>query len=129
MDSNNFLGNAGLGEREGRIACSLVAQRHYRLGHGVGRSGDIAAIQPKAAGSSLVARLTESMALDMLKLTGLRAIQSCIVLPVATGMGLVMTFLTLRKTRPKARYTRRGLTRATKRQKLYTPSYALLSCT
>lgn len=29
MDSNNFLGNCGVGEREGRVASSLVARRHY----------------------------------------------------------------------------------------------------
>ena len=47
MDSNNFLNNTGVGEREARVACSLVAQRHYRLSHGMGRSGDVAAEQPK----------------------------------------------------------------------------------
>lgn len=31
MDSNNFLGNCGVGEREGRVASSLVARRHYRF--------------------------------------------------------------------------------------------------
>ena len=30
MDSNNFPGNCGVGEREARIASSLVAKRHYR---------------------------------------------------------------------------------------------------
>lgn len=29
MDSNNFLGNCGVGEREGRVASALVARRHY----------------------------------------------------------------------------------------------------
>lgn len=48
MDSNNFLHNIGVGEREGRVACPMVARRHYRLAHGIGRSGDIAAQQPKA---------------------------------------------------------------------------------
>jgi O-phospho-L-seryl-tRNASec:L-selenocysteinyl-tRNA synthase len=47
MDSNNFRSSAGVGEREGRIACPLVARRHYNLAHGIGRSGDIAAEQPK----------------------------------------------------------------------------------
>lgn len=93
MDSNNFLGNCGVGEREGRVASSLVARRHYRsatislthiygrgwirrpsvvrrLIHGIGRSGDIAAIQPKAAGSSLLNKLTNSVVLDILKLSG-----------------------------------------------------------
>lgn len=99
MDSNNFLGNCGVGEREGRVASSLVARRHYRfrsfvlpvnhegsrdcsvlswpsavvcrLIHGIGRSGDIAAIQPKAAGSSLLNKLTNSVVLDILRLSGL----------------------------------------------------------
>lgn len=30
MDSNNFLSNCGVGEREGRVASALVARRHYR---------------------------------------------------------------------------------------------------
>lgn len=47
MDSNNFPDNVGVGEREGRVACPLVARRHFRLAHGIGRSGDIAAEQPK----------------------------------------------------------------------------------
>lgn len=47
MDSNNFRGNAGVGEREGRVASALVARRHWGLAHGIGRSGDIAAEQPK----------------------------------------------------------------------------------
>lgn len=41
-----------------------------RLGHGIGRSGDIAAIQPKAAGSSILMKLTNSMVLDSLKMAG-----------------------------------------------------------
>ena len=50
MDSNNYIGNVGVGEREGRIYSSLVRSRCYSLSHGIGRSGDVAAIQPKAAG-------------------------------------------------------------------------------
>ncbi|XP_068260153.1 O-phosphoseryl-tRNA(Sec) selenium transferase isoform X2 [Nyctibius grandis] len=70
MDSNNFLGNCGVGEREGRVASGLVARRHYRLIHGIGRSGDISAVQPKAAGSSLLNKLTNSVVLDIIKLAG-----------------------------------------------------------
>ena len=47
MDSNNFVDNVGVGEREARVACPLVARRHYGLAHGIGRSGDVAAEQPK----------------------------------------------------------------------------------
>ncbi|KAF7664788.1 hypothetical protein LDENG_00165790 [Lucifuga dentata] len=104
MDSNNFLGNCGVGEREGRVASNLVARRHYRLIHGIGRSGDIAAIQPKAAGSSLLNKLTNSVVLDILKLSGVRSVASCFVVPMATGMSLTLCFLTLRHRRPKARF-------------------------
>ena len=48
MDSNNFVDNVGVGEREARVACDLVARRHFRLAHGIGRSGDVSAEQPKA---------------------------------------------------------------------------------
>lgn len=65
------IDNCGVGEREARIASRLVAERHFHLGHGMGRSGDIAEIQPKAAGSSLVAKLANSFALDVIKLAGL----------------------------------------------------------
>ena len=47
MDSNNFPNNVGVGEREARVACRLVAQRHFGLAHGIGRAGDVAAEQPK----------------------------------------------------------------------------------
>lgn len=42
-----------------------------RLGHGIGRSGDVTAIQPKAAGSSLMAKLTNAMLLDLLRKCGM----------------------------------------------------------
>ncbi|KAL0969904.1 hypothetical protein UPYG_G00234290 [Umbra pygmaea] len=104
MDSNNFLGNCGVGEREGRVASSLVARRHYRLIHGIGRSGDIAAVQPKAAGSSLLNKLTNSVVLDILKLSGVRSVAACFIVPMATGMSLTLCFLTIRQKRPQARY-------------------------
>ena len=70
MDSNTFVGNAGVGEREARIVCPLVAQRHFGLGHGIGRSGDIAEEQPKAAGSSLLYKLTNALTQDALRRAG-----------------------------------------------------------
>lgn len=42
----------------------------FRLIHGIGRSGDISAVQPKAAGSSLLNKLTNSVVLDVIKLAG-----------------------------------------------------------
>nr|XP_004656209.2 O-phosphoseryl-tRNA(Sec) selenium transferase isoform X1 [Jaculus jaculus] len=104
MDSNNFLGNCGVGEREGRVASALVARRHYRFIHGIGRSGDISAVQPKAAGSSLLNKITNSLVLDIIKLAGVHSVASCFIVPMATGMSLTLCFLTLRHKRPKAKY-------------------------
>lgn len=105
MDSNNFLGNSGVGEREARIASTLVSRRHYRMGHGIGRSGDICETQPKAAGSSLMNKLTNSMLLHMLQAAGVPSAKSCFIVPMATGMCLSLCMLTFRKQRgPRARY-------------------------
>ncbi|XP_041368316.1 O-phosphoseryl-tRNA(Sec) selenium transferase-like [Gigantopelta aegis] len=104
MDSNNFPGNCGVGEREARIASPLVNRCHYRLGHGIGRSGDITAVQPKAAGSSLIMKLANCLALDVIKLAGIHSVEGCFVVPMATGMSLLLCMLTLKQKRPKAEY-------------------------
>jgi O-phospho-L-seryl-tRNASec:L-selenocysteinyl-tRNA synthase len=102
LDSNNFPGNAGVGEREGRVFCPLVARRHYRLSHGIGRSGDIAEVQPKAAGSSLLLKLTNYLALDLLRRAGAPSLCAALTLPLATGMSITLVLLALRKLRPGA---------------------------
>ncbi|KAK4883523.1 hypothetical protein RN001_006842 [Aquatica leii] len=104
MDSNNFNSNYGVGERESRIASGLVARRHYYFGHGIGRSGDLNEAQPKAAGSSLMYSLTNCMFKDLMKLMGIRSSIECLVVPVATGMALVLCMLSFRSLRPKAKY-------------------------
>ena len=48
----------------------IVARRHFNFGHGIGRSGDISEVQPKAAGSSLLYQLTNRMVLDLIKSLG-----------------------------------------------------------
>ena len=104
MDSNTFVGNAGVGEREARVICPLVSARHFGLGHGIGRSGDIAEEQPKAAGSSLLYKLTNALCADAIKRAGASDVRECLVLPVATGMTVTLTLLALRKMRPEAKY-------------------------
>ncbi|KUF83553.1 O-phosphoseryl-tRNA(Sec) selenium transferase [Phytophthora nicotianae] len=104
MDSNNFLGSAGAGEREARVFSPLVARRHFHLAHGIGRSGDVAAVQPKAAGSSLMVQVANALAKDVLRLAGMRAVQAALVLPVATGMSLMLVLLQLKVSKPNARY-------------------------
>lgn len=37
MDTNNFPGKVGVGERESRIYSSLVNKRNFHMGHGIGR--------------------------------------------------------------------------------------------
>ena len=104
MDSNNFPGNCGVGEREGRIYSSLVQRRHHALGHGIGRSGDLTEVQPKAAGSSLINKLTNSMLLDIIKISGVTGVKECFLVPMATGMSLTLTMLTMKKQRPRAKF-------------------------
>ena len=56
-----------------RAACPyifILSFTTFRFAHGIGRSGDISAIQPKAAGSSLLMKLTNSMVLDAIKTLG-----------------------------------------------------------
>lgn len=104
MDSNNFIKNRGVGEREGRIASDLVARRNFHFSHGLGRSGDLVEVQPKAAGSSVMYQLTNSLSKDALKTLGIPSTTECFVAPLATGMSLNLVFLTLRQDKPKAKF-------------------------
>ena len=96
MDSNHFSSAVGLGEREGRVFSPLVARRHYGFSHGIGRSGDINAVQPKAAGSSLLLQMTTMLVRDALRCVGLRSVQEVLLLPICTGMTLSLCMSTLK---------------------------------
>ena len=98
LDSNTYIHRTGVGEREGRTLCPIVERRYFSMTHGIGRSGDLDSVQPKAAGSSLMYKLTKYMAKHALGIAGMR-VEECIVLPVATGMALSLTLLSLRKLR------------------------------
>jgi O-phospho-L-seryl-tRNASec:L-selenocysteinyl-tRNA synthase len=100
MDSNNFSSNAGVGEREGRIYSSMVARRNLYFSHGIGRSGDIVEVQPKAAGSSILYKLTNKLTTHALTIAGLSNKFSCVVFPLATGMSLGLCFNALKSTQP-----------------------------
>lgn len=103
MDSNNNPDSIGVGEREGRIYSRLVAQRHCGLAHGIGRSGNIAEVQPKAPGSAIIQKLTCKMAKQMTKVAGLKVPKDwkATVLPIATGMALAFSIKAIRHTRPE----------------------------
>uniref|UniRef100_A0A183V3E4 O-phosphoseryl-tRNA(Sec) selenium transferase n=1 Tax=Toxocara canis TaxID=6265 RepID=A0A183V3E4_TOXCA len=105
-DSNNRYDKVpiGAGEREGRIASSMVYELHMGLAHGMGRSGNLTDQQPKAIGSSMLARIANSFALDAISFTGITNVRAAIVFPVATGMSLAFCLSSWRHTKPNAKY-------------------------
>ncbi|CUI11039.1 SLA/LP autoantigen protein, putative [Bodo saltans] len=105
MDSNNFPSRCGAGEREGRVLSSLVSRRHFHMSHGIGRSGDLLADQPKACGSSLVGKIANIGVLDAIRCAGCKSCEDAIVVPMATGMTISLVLQSIRKARPStARY-------------------------
>lgn len=104
LDSNNFMSKCGMGERESRIACSLVKRRHFNFGHGIGRSGDLEESQPKASGSSLMNQITNCLILDLVKTMGIRSAKKAILIPMATGMTLMLSLLTIKSQRIDSKY-------------------------
>lgn len=86
------------------LLIDLVAKRHYNLGHGVGRSGDLVEPQPKAVGSSIIAQLTNCLLLDLIHMMGIRSATKSILVPMATGMTLMLCFLALKLKQPNAKY-------------------------
>ncbi|KAG5506635.1 hypothetical protein JIQ42_06888 [Leishmania sp. Namibia] len=101
MDTNNFAHHVGGGEREGRVASALVRARHFHLTHGIGRSGDLLSEQPKAAGSSLLYKLTNVLMLDLIRQAGAPSTAAAVVVPMATGMTLALVLRCVAKTRTK----------------------------
>ena len=105
MDTNNFEGKIGVGEREGRIFSNLVQRRNYYMGHGIGRSGTVNAVQPKAPGSSLLLQLAKSLTMELLKnILGLNFVKDLLLVPAATGVSLTLCFLALSKLKPNAKH-------------------------
>lgn len=82
----------------------LVARRNFNFGHGIGRSGDLLEAQPKAAGSTLLANLTNDLLLDLIQTMGVNSCRGCFLVPMATGMTITLCLLALRKLRPNAKY-------------------------
>jgi O-phospho-L-seryl-tRNASec:L-selenocysteinyl-tRNA synthase len=104
LDSNNFLFNIGVGEREGRVFSKIVADRNFNLSHGIGRSGNIIEVQPKAAGSSALYKLTTSLVLHALQIAGFTHKINCIIFPLATGMTLSLCMTALKCQNTAAKY-------------------------
>lgn len=54
----------------------------------------------QAAGSSLISKLATLLVSDALKIAGMKDIGPVIVLPLATGMAITMTLLSVKAKRP-----------------------------
>src|SRR5271157_740428 len=102
MDTDKDATAARVGEREGRVASKYVLSLAAGFAHGIGRSGDIAAVQPKAAGGSVLSALSGRVATSLLKNLGLSRIEDAIVLPMATGMSLGLCLATIQQEWVKA---------------------------
>ncbi|CAJ0954502.1 unnamed protein product, partial [Mesorhabditis belari] len=105
-DTNNRMdmNPLGAGEREGRVKSAFVRRLHCNLSHGIGRSGNLCEIQPKALGSSMLNCLANEFALHSLHTLGLTCARGALVVPVATGMALMLCMGSWRKARPNAKY-------------------------
>ncbi|CAJ1986608.1 O-phosphoseryl-tRNA(Sec) selenium transferase [Leishmania donovani] len=101
MDTNNLAHHVGGGEREGRVVSALVRMRHFHLTHGIGRSGDLFSEQPKAAGSSLLYKITNVLMLDLIRQAGAPSTAAAVVVPMATGMTLALVLRCVAKTHMK----------------------------
>ncbi|MHA1276012.1 MAG: O-phosphoseryl-tRNA(Sec) selenium transferase [Candidatus Helarchaeota archaeon] len=102
MDTDKDPKAARIGEREARLASPLQSKLSYGFNHGIGRSGEIVAPQPKAPGTSIVYQLTNQLALKALKKFGIPNLKSAIILPLSTGMSLGLTFAAIRKKSPRS---------------------------
>ncbi len=96
MDSDKDSKAARLGEREGRVASPAVSKLASGFHHGVGRSGDLAEAQPKAAGGSLMYFFANKLATDAMRRFGAPNIKKAMVFPLATGMTLALVLCAAR---------------------------------
>ncbi|MFX1296718.1 MAG: O-phosphoseryl-tRNA(Sec) selenium transferase [Promethearchaeota archaeon] len=97
MDTDKDPKAIRIGEREARVASPLISKLAYGFNHGIGRSGEIGAPQPKAPGTSIMYQIANRLALQALKKFGVPNLKKAIVLPLSTGMSIGLTFAALRK--------------------------------
>jgi O-phospho-L-seryl-tRNASec:L-selenocysteinyl-tRNA synthase len=97
MDTDKDPEAARVGEREARIASPFIGTLSAGFNHGIGRSGQLNAPQPKAAGASLMQQLTNTIALDAIRKLGLSNVKAGVVTPLSTGMTLALVLGALRR--------------------------------
>ncbi|MFW9843844.1 MAG: O-phosphoseryl-tRNA(Sec) selenium transferase [Candidatus Thorarchaeota archaeon] len=97
MDTDKDPEAARVGEREARVASPYVASLAADFNHGIGRSGQLSAPQPKAAGASLMQQVANSTSLDAIRKLGLSNTKAGLVTPVSTGMSIALTMGALKR--------------------------------
>lgn len=90
LDSDKDPETIRIGEREARIATSILERLSGGFNHGIGRSGDLLAAQPKAAGGSLMQNLTNRVVLSLIRALSLPNVKAALTVPLGTGMALGM---------------------------------------
>ena len=101
MDTDKDPKAIRVGEREARTSSQLVSDLSDGFCHGVGRSGQVFAAQPKASGTSILYNLANKLALDALIKFGLPNIKDAIVFPISTGMAIGLTCNAAKKEKNK----------------------------
>lgn len=93
MDTDKDPEAARVGEREARVASPLLTRLSAGFNHGIGRSGQLSAPQPKAVGASIMQQVADAVAHDAMRSLGLPNTRSSLVIPMSTGMtiGLVLS--------------------------------------
>jgi len=97
MDTDKDPEAARVGEREARIASPFIGTLSAGFNHGIGRSGQLDAPQPKAAGATLMQQIANTIALDAIRKLGLSNVKSGIVTPLSTGMTLGLVLGAMRR--------------------------------
>lgn len=97
MDTDKDPDAARVGEREARVASPYVASLAADFNHGIGRSGQLSAPQPKAAGASLMQQVANSVALDAIRKLGLSNTKAGLVTPISTGMTISLILGALKR--------------------------------
>jgi O-phospho-L-seryl-tRNASec:L-selenocysteinyl-tRNA synthase len=103
MDTDKDPQAARVGEREARVASPLVSELAADFCHGIGRSGEISAAQPKAPGASIMYTVVNTLASDALRRFGAPNLKHALLLPLPTGMSIGLTISAIRQKR-KGKY-------------------------
>ena len=97
LDTDKDPEAARVGEREARVASPYVARLSAGFNHGIGRSGKLAAPQPKAPGASQMQQVANNVSLDAIRKLGLSNMKAGLVTPLSTGMTISLVLGALRR--------------------------------